>query len=194
MQPRTSLQFRLERGSRLRSAGQLPQLGSLQLAQLSSCTAAGGMSGLRLEGKTVLITGGGTGIGRGIAERFAKEGAQVALGGRRREILEETCDAIVAKHGAAGSHGELTAVPVIGDVSDPVQAERMVAETIEKLGGISVLVNNAGNVDRTTVEGATLAGWDAIFDLNTRAVFVTCQAAIVHMKLHGGGVICNISS
>ena len=69
-----------------------------------------------------------------------------------RYALSKTGDEINAAHGAAAGFGDRTAVPVVGDVSVPADAERMVRETIAQLGGLSVLVNNAGNVDRATVE------------------------------------------
>ena len=115
---------------------------------------------LRLDGKRALVTGGGTGIGFGCAELFARQGASVAISGRRLDVLEEAAEKL-------GAHG-VTAVAIQGDVSDAEEAQGMVRQTIEQLGGIEILVNSAGSVDRATSLDSTLEGWDSIFDLNTR--------------------------
>lgn len=142
----------------------------------------------RLDGKRALITGGGTGIGFAIADVFAKQGAKVAVSGRRPDVLKRA----VAKLEAA--HGRGCAIYVQGDVSQVDSARAMVAECIARLGGIELLVNSAGSVDRVTSLESTIEGWDAIFNLNVRGTFITCQEAIRWMVAHGGGSIVNISS
>jgi NAD(P)-dependent dehydrogenase (short-subunit alcohol dehydrogenase family) len=142
----------------------------------------------RLDGKRCLITGGGTGIGSGIADVFAQQGARVALSGRRLDVLEGAVARLEASHGAG------CAVAVQGDVSQVEGARSMVAECITKLGGIELLVNSAGSVDRVTSLDSTIEGWDSIFALNVRGTFITCQEAIRWMVEHGGGSIVNISS
>ena len=141
---------------------------------------------MRLKNKVCLVTGGGTGLGRAIAERFALEGARVAVGGRREELLQTTVEAIVA----AG--GEAIALP--GDIRFAETAAALVAATVAKWGRIDILVNNAGKVDRQTCTEASVADWDDVINLNLRATFVTCKTAIPHMIDNGGGAIVNIAS
>src|SRR5215472_3670021 len=92
----------------------------------------------RLAGKVALITGGGTGIGRAIALAFAREGAGVAVAGRRLEKVKEVADAIEKQGGAA--------LPLQCDVSRAKEAERAISETAKKFGKLNVLVNNAGTL------------------------------------------------
>eukprot|EP01045_Picozoa_sp_COSAG04_P012186 COSAG04_NODE_812_length_10107_cov_2.942946_2_plen_124_part_00 len=106
---------------------------------------------LRLDGKRALVTGGGTGIGFGCAELFARQGASVAISGRRLDVLEEAAEKLAA-------HG-VKAVAIQGDVSDAEEAQGMVRQTIEQLGGIEILVNSAGSVDRATSLSSTIEGW-----------------------------------
>jgi NAD(P)-dependent dehydrogenase (short-subunit alcohol dehydrogenase family) len=140
---------------------------------------------MRLQNKTCLVTGGGTGLGRAIAERFAEEGAQVAVIGRHPEPLAAT----VATIDAAG--GE--AILVAGDISIPEEATGIVAKVAAQWGGIDVLVNNAGIMDRQTCTEASVEDWDRVMNVNLRAVFVLCKAVIPHM-LEKGGAIVNIGS
>ena len=93
----------------------------------------------RLEGRVALITGGGRGIGRAIALAYAAEGAKLALAARTAAELEETSDIARARHGAE-------VLTVIADVSCRPQVDSMAAKTLERFGGIDVLVNNAGNI------------------------------------------------
>ena len=101
----------------------------------------------RLEGKVALVTGGGSGIGRAICERFAHEGALVGVADWHRLAAEETVAAIGADGGRA--------VATIGDVASPEDAARMVAETVATFGRLDVLVANAGQA--LVVDGGYLA-------------------------------------
>ncbi|MCU1285675.1 MAG: short-chain dehydrogenase [Acidobacteriales bacterium] len=137
----------------------------------------------RLYGKIAIITGAGTGIGRACALEFAKEGARVALVGRRHEPLEHVAKEI----GSA-------AFVLPGDVSDPQDIERIVRETVEHFGGLNILVNNAGKLSPGTVESHTEEDWDATFDTNVKGVWLLVKAALPHMRKSGGGSIINIAS
>jgi NAD(P)-dependent dehydrogenase (short-subunit alcohol dehydrogenase family) len=107
----------------------------------------------RLDGKRALITGGGTGIGFAIADVFVRQGAKVALSGRRSDVLERAAAKLEASHGSG------CVIYVQGDVSDVDSARAMVADCILRLGGIELLVNSAGSVDRVTSLESTIEGW-----------------------------------
>lgn len=141
---------------------------------------------MRLQNKTCLITGGGSGLGRAIAERFAQEGSRVAVIGRHAEPLASTVAAITAAGGKA--------VAVGGDISIPQEAEETVAEVMAQWGRIDILVNNAGIVDRQTCTEASVDDWDRVMNINLRAVFVMCKLVIPQMIDNGGGAIVNIAS
>jgi meso-butanediol dehydrogenase/(S,S)-butanediol dehydrogenase/diacetyl reductase len=139
---------------------------------------------VRLDGKVALITGGGSGIGAAIAERFVAEGARVCITGRRRDTLAEV----------AGSLPDGTAVICVGDASRQEDVERMVAETIAFGGGLDILVNNAGLSTYGSVADADRAEWQEIIDVNLSGPFMLMQQAIPHMIERGGGAIVNVAS
>lgn len=140
----------------------------------------------RLSGKIALITGGGTGMGRACALLFAREGARVAIAGRRREPLEATAGEIRAAGG--------TALAVHCDVSKTADAARAVAETAAHFGGLNVLVNSAGILSTATVEGTSEEEWDRVMDTNLKGPFLMSRAALPEFRKAGGGVIVNIGS
>ncbi|HEY8368969.1 MAG TPA: 3-oxoacyl-[acyl-carrier-protein] reductase [Thermodesulfobacteriota bacterium] len=133
----------------------------------------------------VLVTGGSRGIGRAVAERLARDGARVAVAARTTEAAARTCEAIRAAGGEAH--------PLAADLSVFAQAEGLVAEAQAALGGLDVLVNNAG----LTKDGLALrmseADWDAVLDANLKGAFACAKAAIKAM-LKTGGRIINVSS
>lgn len=138
----------------------------------------------RLEGKVAIVTGAGTGIGRAITTRFVREGAHVAIVGRRESKLNEVVRALGSEH--------VLAMP--GDVTDADFVHRLVEETADWFGDIHVLVNNAGILVGGTVETSTEDDWDRIFNTNVRGVWLTCRAVLPHMRNAGGGSIINMSS
>src|SRR5215470_3578671 len=140
----------------------------------------------RLAGKVALITGGGTGIGRAIALAFAREGASVALAGRRVAKLKEVA-AEIEKQGG-------TAIAVECDVTRAKDAERAVKETAKKLGKLNVLVNNAGILSVATVEGVSEEDWDRVMAVNVRGPFLMSRAVLGEFRKEGGGAIVNIGS
>jgi len=143
---------------------------------------------MRLEGKRALVTGGGTGIGRATAELFAREGAQVVVTGRRVAELE---DAVAAIRQAGGR-----AARVQGDVGRPEDAERMVRETVASLGGLDVLVNNAGIIVRNaSVTSVAIEDWERVIRTDLTGVFLVSRFALQHMVEAGrGGAIVHVSS
>ena len=139
---------------------------------------------MKLEGKVTLVTGGGTGIGTAITERFVKEGAKVCISGRRKELLEKVADSL-----PSGSI-EVCA----GDTSKEEDAKRMVEATIAFGGKIDVLVNNAAISNSTPVADLDPEVWSNVIGVNLTGPFLLMRAAIPHMIEGGGGSIINIAS
>ena len=143
------------------------------------------MTGI-LSGKTALVTGASSGIGRGAAIALAAAGAQVALVARRADRLLD----LAAEIEAAG--GKALARPA--DVTDERDAARAVEDAAGHFGGLDILVNAAGMTQTGKVENGDLADWRYVFELNFWASFYTSRAAIPALKAGGGGDIVNISS
>ncbi|MEV4948528.1 glucose 1-dehydrogenase [Streptomyces sp. NPDC053755] len=141
----------------------------------------------RFTHKTVLVTGAGSGLGRGIALAFAAEGARVVVSGRRAAPLDETVSLIEAAGGTADA--------VTADVSRAEDVRALVARTVEIFGGLDVAVNNAG-IFRGGHAAADfpLDDWRALLDVNVTGVLHALQAEVAHMRAHGGGAVVNISS
>jgi len=140
----------------------------------------------RFEGKVVLITGAGVGIGRAAAVRFAKEGAKVAVNSVTPANGNETLRR-VQEAGGAGIYIE-------GDVSRDADAQRMVAETVKTFGRLDVLVNNAGIVLPGRVDNTSEEDWDRTMAVNLKGPFLVAKHAIPQLRKSGGGAIVNTSS
>lgn len=140
----------------------------------------------RLEGKVVAITGASSGIGRGMAERFASEGAAVVLGARTAEPLEAVASAIQRRGGRA------LAVPM--DVRREEDIVRFVEAAVNGFGRLDVFVNNAGIGVWKRVEDTSLAELHAVLRTNLYGTFLGAREAFRHMRAHGGGTILNVSS
>jgi len=140
----------------------------------------------RLSGKVALITGGGTGIGRAIALAFAREGASVALAGRRLEKLKEVATEITRDGGAA--------MALECDVTRTKDADRAVHATAKEFGKLNVLVNNAGMLSVSTIESVSEEDWDRVMTVNIKGPFLMSRAALSQFRKAGGGTIVNIGS
>jgi len=140
----------------------------------------------RLKGKRALITGASRGIGRAIAEAFADEGATLALSATTLEGLVKV-QASVAKRGPEP-------VLLAGDVSNPEQAVGMVTEAASALGGLDIVVNNAGIYRAARFIDYTPETFDQVMKVNAYGVFHVMQAALRHMKTAGYGKVVNIAS
>ena len=138
---------------------------------------------MRLRNKIAIITGGGTGMGRACALAFAKEGARVALVGRRKQHLEQVASEI--------GDGVLV---VSADICNPRDRENVLAKTVAAFGSVNVLLNNAGILIPGTAETSTEEDWDRTFNVNARSLWLLSRAVLTHMRLAGGGSIINISS
>lgn len=139
-----------------------------------------------LDDHVALVTGAGSGIGAEVAARLARDGAAVAVNALTRQEADGTVERIVAGGGRA--------VAVIGDVSDPDDAERMVRETDEQLGGLHVLVNNAGVQEETPFLELDLATWRKQLAVDLDGAFLMAGAACRVMAPRGGGVVLNVTS
>jgi NAD(P)-dependent dehydrogenase (short-subunit alcohol dehydrogenase family) len=145
-----------------------------------------GAAGGRLAGKVAVVTGAGSGIGRGIAEAFGREGAAVVVANRRPAMGEETVRRIVDAGGVARFWAT--------DVADETQCQAVVAAAVDQFGRLDVLVNNAGIFPRATLEETTRDLWDEIMATNLRGPFFLCKYAVPAMRRGGGGSIINLGS
>jgi meso-butanediol dehydrogenase/(S,S)-butanediol dehydrogenase/diacetyl reductase len=138
-----------------------------------------------LSGKVAIVTGGGTGIGRAIAERFVADGACVCITGRRREMLADTAAALPAERIKACA----------ADVTDPSGVDRVVETALSFGKGLHILVNNAG-MDQPMAGVVDLDPdlWSRVIEVNLTGPFRMMKAVIPHMIEAGGGSIVNISS
>jgi meso-butanediol dehydrogenase/(S,S)-butanediol dehydrogenase/diacetyl reductase len=141
---------------------------------------------MRFQGKAVLITGAGVGIGRAAAIRFAKEGAQVAVNSLTPANGRETLR-LLKEVGGQGIY-------IPGDVSRDADARRMVEETVKAYGRLNILVNNAGIVIPGRVDNTSEEDWDKSMAVNLKGVFLVSKYAIYEMRKIGGGVIVNNAS
>jgi len=137
---------------------------------------------MRLKNKRALITGGGTGIGKAIATRFADEGAKVVITGRRMAKLEET---------AAASENILS---LVADIATEDGPSAIIAETVSRLGGIDILVNNAGLFDAISIDDSTDEVFDREFSTNVRGLFRLTRSALPELRKGTGPNIVNIGS
>jgi NAD(P)-dependent dehydrogenase (short-subunit alcohol dehydrogenase family) len=135
----------------------------------------------RLDGKVALVTGGGSGIGRAICERFAREGAQVAVADWHRDAANETVARIRAEGGQSIATG--------GDVARPEDAERMVDESVAAFGQLDVLIANAGQALVATAVETTPEQWERTIGTNLTGCFLLTRAAIPRLIAAGGGSI-----
>jgi len=142
---------------------------------------------MNLSGRTALVTGGSRGLGLQIAESLGEAGAKIMLSSRKAADLEEAVAALQAKG--------IDARWVAGDASNPGDAERIVNDTMERLGHIDILVNNAGATWGAPAEDHPLEAWDKVMNLNIRSLFVISQlVAKASMIPRGRGRIINVAS
>lgn len=139
---------------------------------------------MRLAGRVAIITGAAGGIGGAIARRFAREGADLCLAGRRG------CAAVAAEVQSAGRR----VIDIQTDVTDRAAAQRMVARALETFGKVDILVTVAGVVSQGNAETLAEAEWDRVMAVNLKGVFLSCRAVIPAMRAARYGRIVNIGS
>ena len=140
----------------------------------------------RFEGKAVVVTGAGSGIGREAALAFAGEGGAVAIGDVNEAAAEEATRQIADAGGRA--------VAVRCDVREPEQVRALIERAVDAFGGVDVLYNSAGVVRYGTVEELSVEDWDFQLDTNLKGTFLACKYAIPQMRRRGGGAIVNTAS
>ena len=137
---------------------------------------------MRLEGKTAIVTGAGSGFGAGIARRFLAEGARVMVA----DINEKAAMAVAEEFGGLGH-------PV--DVADGASVSAMIERATELMGPVDILVNNAGVTHLPAfMEEVTEADFDRVFAVNCKSVYLAARALVPQMKAAGAGAILNIAS
>lgn len=139
---------------------------------------------MRLKGRTAIVTGGASGFGEGIVRRFVEEGARVAI----VDLNSAAASALAAELDGA-------AIAVTADVSKDADVARLAAETVEKLGPVEILVNNAG-VGHTPqpLDELSDADFDRIWSVNAKSVYLTARHLVPAMKTAGRGAILNVAS
>lgn len=128
-----------------------------------------------LQDRSIVVTGGSSGIGAAIAARLVAEGAHVVVGSRSEASVDG-------------------AVWVPTDVTDPAAVDALVAAAVDRHGGLDALVANAGVQVEKTIAETTDDEFDYVMEVNVRGVFLCCRAAVRHMRDHGGGTIVNVGS
>ncbi|PZU88120.1 MAG: short-chain dehydrogenase [Chelatococcus sp.] len=141
---------------------------------------------MRLDGKTAIITGGGSGIGHEAAKLFAAEGAKVMVADRDEAAATRVAGEIAAAGGSAVAHTV--------DVSKENEVAGMIERAVAELGRLDILVNNAGYGIAGTVVTTSEADWNALMAVNVNGVFFGCKHAIPVMAKQGGGAIVNTAS
>jgi len=142
---------------------------------------------MNFNGKVVLITGASSGIGAGAAEYFANLGATLALTGRNADNLNKTIENCVTAEGTPRP------LPIIGDITIESDAKMIIEKVIQTFGKLNVLINNAGILDRGTIETTSLEQYDKVMNTNVRSLYYLTMLAVPHLIATKGNVV-NVSS
>ncbi len=140
----------------------------------------------QLDGKVAIVTGGGSGIGKGIARAYAEEGCAVVIAGRNAQRL----DAVAEELRATGS----TIVPIPTNVTDEAQVKALFAQTMKQFGRLDIVVNSSGAFDGGPIDEISLDAWNNVIGANLTGPFLCIREAFPIMRKAGGGRIINIGS
>lgn len=143
------------------------------------------MNNRQFAGKTALITGATSGIGKACAIAFAQEGAQVAIVGRKEDALKEVAEELKSL--------DIDVLQLQADLADDTQATSAIADTLKYFGGIDVLVNAAGHISSGTIETTSASDWDKMMNVNVRSIYRLMQEALPSLIERKGNVV-NVSS
>jgi len=141
---------------------------------------------MRFNDKVVVITGGAGGVGQSLVRLFAREGARLMIA----DMNESGCRDAAEEARRLGAEVDFLA----GNLREKAYCEAVIDRTVERFGGVDILLNNAGVIPRGTIEETSDEMWFTAMEVNLNAVFFLCRAAIPHMKQRGGGAIVNTSS
>lgn len=141
---------------------------------------------MRLQGGVAIITGAGGDLGRGMALRFAEEGARVMVNDKNLEKAQETVMLVVERGGQAMAHG--------ADVTKATEVQEMIDQVIKEWGHLNILVNNAGDIRDALLQKMTDEDWDFVVDLSLKGSFICARAVAPLMIERRYGKIVNVSS
>jgi NAD(P)-dependent dehydrogenase (short-subunit alcohol dehydrogenase family) len=141
---------------------------------------------MRLQGRVAIITGAGGDLGRGMALRFAEEGARVMVNDKNLEKAQETVRLVVERGGQAMAHG--------ADVAKATEVQEMIDQVIKEWGHLDILVNNAGDIRDALLQKMTDEDWDFVVDLSLKGSFICARAVAPLMIERRYGKIVNVSS
>lgn len=142
---------------------------------------------MNFNGKVVLITGASSGIGAGTAEYFAKQGATLALTGRNADNLKATIEKCVTPEGTPRP------LSIIGDITIESDIKMIIQTVIQMFGKLDVLINNAGILERGTIETTSLEQYDRVMNTNVRSLYYLTMLAVPHLIASKGNIV-NVSS
>lgn len=141
---------------------------------------------ISLKGKKALVTGGSRGLGKSIALHLAQEGVDVAITGTNEALLKEVVD-VITSYGVNGTYA-------VFDVSDKYQVERGIETVVESLGGLDILINNAGIAAFGSILDMEVEAWEKMIQVNLLGAYYVAKFAIPHIVASGEGDILNVSS
>jgi len=149
------------------------------------------MSTFQLKNKVALVTGGSRGIGLAVAEELIRRSCNVMISGRSEKSLKEAATQLrqMTNDSSIGLHDVCR-----GDIQKVDDAKQMISTTVERFGGVDIVINNAGVGIFGDVADQSIKDWDSVIGTNLSGVFYCCRAAIPYLRERGGGWIINVSS